>query len=331
MALLGLSTSPRPGAQPLRSFELGVVAGREVPAQAHDARRLGARVVRIEFSIDRRPWQLAPIVASYARSGVRVLPLAGFIGRLPSRAESEQLAAWAAAFGPGGTFWRNRRDGNLAIQDIEFGSETSYGYQFGGCGPGCSAYASRAGEYAQAFTTAQQAIAGPHGNSRVGLLAQADYGGAGGEWVNGMFNAVPDLARRVAGWTVHPYGPRSRWQRSIDALLSQTQARGAPAGIPIFITEFGLASDNGACLDDNYGWNRCLTYAQAGQALSSTLASMRARYGQRIHSIFLYQLTDHLPSGAHASREDYFGVLRSNNSSKGAYTRMVQSLMRANP
>ncbi|HEX4838139.1 MAG TPA: hypothetical protein VFV03_06420 [Solirubrobacteraceae bacterium] len=331
VATLAVPAIPNPDAQPAAELELGLVAGRGVPLQPRESRRLGARVVRVEFSIESSPRQLAPVIAAYARAGVRVLPLAGFIGRVPSQSEAEHLAAWAAAFGPGGSFWRHRAGGALAVRDIEFGNETSYSYQFGGCGSGCRLYMPRARAYALAFLAAQQAIAGPQGNPGVGLLAQADYGGDGNEWVNGMFDAVPDLAWRVAGWTVHTYGPRSRWQPRLDALIGQTRARGAPASIPIYITELGLASDNGACLSDNYDWSRCMTYTEAGSALSSTVASIRARYGARIHSIFVYQLADHASPGRDTNREDYFGVLRRDGSPKGAYTAAVRALLRANP
>jgi hypothetical protein len=309
------------------AFELGVVAGREVPVQARDARYLGARLARIEFSIDASVGEVGSIVGGYARMGVRVLPLAGFIGRIPSQAESEHLAEWAAAFGPGGSFWHRHPGGAFAVEDIEFGNETSYGYQFGDCAAGCPEYGQRAGEYARAFMAAQQALAGPRGDARVGLLAQADYGGNGDEWVNGMLDAAPGLARHVAGWTVHTYGPRSRWQRSIDALIEQTRARGASASIPIDITEMGLASDNGPCLNENFGWSPCMTYAQAGQALRTTVSSIRSRYGKRIASIFIYQLIDHTPPGGTTDREDYFGVLQSDGAPKGAYTAAVRSLL----
>jgi hypothetical protein len=288
-------------------------------------------VVRVEFSIDDPLSRLAMYIGGYARAGVRVLPLAGFIGRVPSLAESEQLAAWAADFGPGGSFWRHHPGGRFAVRDIEFGNETSYGYQFGGCASGCPQYAERARAYALAFRAAQQAISGSRGNPRVGLLAQADYGGDGDEWVNGMFDAVPNLGRLVAGWTVHTYGPRSRWQRSLDALISQTGARGASSRIPIYITELGLASDNGPCLNEDFGWNPCMTYAEAGQALGSTIASIHARYGARIHSIFIYQLADHVPPGQDTEREDYFGVLQSDGAPKGTYTQTVRELLLANP
>jgi hypothetical protein len=142
-----------------------------------------------------------------------------------------------------------------------------------------------------------------------------------------MFDAVPDLASRVAGWTSHPYGPRSNWEPRLSRLASQTAARGASSAIPIYITEWGVASDNGRCLSDNYGWNRCMTYAAAASALRSTVADMRAIYGTRLHAFFVYQGHDQRASGATSQRENYFGALRSNLSDKGAYSAAVRSFL----
>jgi hypothetical protein len=331
LALVALVLSIKPDAQPASSFQLGLVAGDEIPRQVREVSRLGAKVVRVEFSIDESPRQMAPVIGAYAHVGVTVLVLAAFEGRVPSAAEAEHLASWAAAFGPGGSYWRKHSGSASAVRDIEFGNETSYGYQFGGCGPGCPAYMPRARAYALAFAAAQQAIVGVQGNSRVGLLAQADYGGDGNEWVNGMFDAVPNLAKLVAGWTDHPYGPRSWWQQSLDDVVNQTRARGAPATIPIYITEMGIASDNGPCLTGNYGWDRCMTYAQAAQALVSTVGEIRRRYGSRVHSIFVYKLADQRSPGYSDNREDYFGALRHDGSSKGVFTTAVSALLRANP
>jgi len=330
--MLGLLTiSASSHGRPVSGFELGMVGGRDTGAGPLAIHRLGARIARIEFSIDSSPEQLAPVIGAYAERGVRVLPLAGFIGRVPSAAEAAHLASWAAAFGSSGSFWRHRRERALAVREIEFGNETSYGDQFGGCGPSCRGYARRAGAYARAFTTAARAIAGPRGNTHVGLLAQADYGGQGDEWVRGMFKAAPQLARRVAGWTVHAYGPRARWQPRLDALIHQTAAMGARAGIPIYVTELGLASDDGRCLSENYGWNPCMSYAQAGRTLRSTVAAIRARYGMRIRSILIYSLADLAPPGENSDRENYFGVLRADGGAKGAYTTAVRTLLHAHP
>ena len=85
----------------------------------------------------------------------------------------------------------------------------------------------------------------------MGLLAQADN--ASGNWVKSMYHAVPSLSSYVAGWTIHPYGVG--WQTRLQDLISQTAAQGAPSTIPIDITEWGLTTDNGRCLSDNYGLN----------------------------------------------------------------------------
>ncbi len=331
-ATAALAASSLPGisaASTEPSFQLGLVSdahpGSRSVSQIGD---LGAAIVRVEFPIDATPASLAPVIGSFARHDVAVLPLAGFSGRVATSAEARNLASWARSFGPSGTFWRHRSGGRLAIRDIEFGNETNRAYQFGGCGPGCPAYAQRAAEYALALKAAQEAIDGPLGNARVGLLAIGDDGGVdSAEWVNGMFAAVPDLASRIAGWTAHPYGPRSAWQPMLDQLVQQTQARGAPATIPIFITELGIATDNGSCLTDNDGWPLCMTYAEAARALKSTIAAIRARYGERIRAIFIYQAFDQRLPGVDNDREHYFGVLTANGAPKGAYTQTIRSLL----
>jgi hypothetical protein len=311
--------SPAPG-----SFEMGVVAGTstyEIPF----VHTVGAHTVRMEASIDSSAAELAPLVEGYAKAGVRLLLLAGFGGRIPSPAEAQNLASWAAAFGPGGTQWKGKSlPADTAVTDIEFGNETSYTYQFSDNSP--SGYASRAQSYALRFKEAQTAIQAA--NPAVGLLAQADSGGNTSAWVDNMFAAVPDLAKRVAGWTVHPYG--ANWQARLDQLVSNTAAHGAPSSIPIYITEWGLASDNGRCLTDNYGWNKCMSYAEAATTLTTTLTAMRARYGSRLAAFYLYHVRDQKPTGATTDREAYFGALQSAGAAKGVYTTTVQSLIAAN-
>jgi hypothetical protein len=164
----------------------------------------------------------------------------------------------------------------------------------------------------------------------VGLLAQADDANTGSaNWVNGMFDAVPDLGTRVAGWTIHPYGPRTKWEPRLDRLVAQTGARGASSSIPIYVTEWGLASDNGRCLSDNYGWDPCMSYSAAATALHGTVADMRAKYGARLRAFFLYQGHDQRASGATTEREHYFGALRSDLGDKGGYSAEVRALMRS--
>ena len=92
-----------------------------------------------------------------------------------------------------------------------------------------------------------------------------------------MASAVPDLGDMVAGWTVHPYGPRSRWQPRIDRLISQTAAKGWSSSIPIDITEYGHGDrQRRRTWSNNYDWPTNQTYQQAGDAVTLTVSQMLA-------------------------------------------------------
>jgi hypothetical protein len=323
--------SPAPAERPSGSpsigpFQMGIVSGSDAMYELPFIEQLGAHTARIEVTIGTPASQIESTVAAFARAGVRPLLLAGFEGTLPSPAEAQNLASWAARFGPGGTLWQGQSyPANTAVTDIEFGNETSYGYQYSD--NSTAGYASRAQTYARRFAEAATAIRAVAPS--VGLLAQGDSGGNGPEWANQMFKAVPNLGQLVAGWTIHPYGPE--WQSRIENLISTTQGDGAPSTIPIYITEWGLDTDNGRCLEFNFGWNKCMTYSEAASTLASTLGSMQARYGSRLAAFYLYQAHDQKPTGTSTSLESYFGAVQNNGSPKGAYTPEVESLLSTNP
>ena len=222
-AVVSLWARPWEGGQP-QAAPSPVAVGLDARPTAGDAdlaRQAGARVVRVEFPVGAPAGALAETIDGYARLGIQVLPLAGFHARLPSTGEARNVGGWARAFGPGSSFWRGR-DRRLAVRAIEFGNETSFTHQFGDRA-GEASYRQRARVYAQRFRSATQAVAAA--DRRVGVLAQADDGGTGSSaWVDTLFETVPDLASRAAGWTVHPYGPD--WRRRMDDLVSHTDARG---------------------------------------------------------------------------------------------------------
>ncbi|HEY5044414.1 MAG TPA: hypothetical protein VII53_00995 [Solirubrobacteraceae bacterium] len=308
-------------------FEMALVPGSLARTEPGIISQLGAHSVRMEFEVGASPSTLAPIVEEYAKVGIRIMPLAGFEGTLPTSAQAKNLASWAAEFGPGGTFWQGKSfPAGTAMTNVEFGNETSYTYQFSDNSK--EAVANRAQTYALRFKEAEEGIHAA--NPDVGLLAQGDSGeNNGSTWVDNMFKAVPNLAQLVAGWTVHPYGTESL--RRIDEVVTQTQADGAPSTIPIYVTEWGLSTANGRCLSDNYGWNPCMTYEEAGADLASTVAAMRERFGSRLRALYLYQAQDLASSGTSTDREEHFGVLQYNGARKGAYTTEVESLLTANP
>lgn len=304
-------------------FQPGVTSGTNAAYDIPGAAKLGARVVRLDFDLTASVQSIEPAVAEYAAKGIRVEMLADFDGYIPTPAEATGLAAWAKAFGPGGTFWAGRSDGDLAVTSIEFGNETSFSYQYSDDSP--SGYASRAQVYAVRFAEAASAIRSS--NPGVGLLAQGDSGNAGPVWVQNMFKAVPDLGQLVAGWTIHPYG--SGWRERLVTLLEQTAAQGAPSTIPIDITEWGLVSDNGRCLSTNFGWNPCMTYQEAGEVLTRTVSEMRQLLGGRLGLFMLYQVRDQAATGASSDVEAYFGALQHELQPKGAFTQAVEALMAA--
>jgi hypothetical protein len=307
-----------------RLFTPGLVATANHRLSAAAAGKLGAPVVRVEFDIGTPARALRSTVAALTRRGARPLLLAGFHGRVPSEAEARNLGSWAAAYGPGGSYWRKHRRHRLPVRLIEFGNETSYRDQYGDSYSDQS-YKDRAELYATRFAQAHQAI----GRRDVGLLAQADDGGSASPvWVKHMFEAVPKLGRMVAGWTVHPYGPREKWQPKLRRAVAQTTAAGAPARIPIDITEYGISSDAGRGLSDNYGWPTDMDSDAAALALRTTVADMRAdrRIGERLRLFMVYSAHDLRPPGATGDREAYFGALRHNLAPKGAYTAEVRQL-----
>ena len=283
------------------------------------ARLLGSGLARVEWGIDVSPGAMEAVVTAYARAGVKIQPLAGFAGDLPTEDEARNLRAWALRFGPNGTFWKSGALRRLAITHIEFGNETSYGYQYDD-DASTESYAQRARTYAERARLAARVLQG----TGVGLLIQADDGGSKrSTWVDQMFSAVPDLHRSAAGWIVHPYGPSGtdRIKRTIAFL----GARGVPvASIRVYVTEWGLASDNGRTLDDNYGYPTDLTYDQAAEILRATLSSWREAFGEQLAQVIIYQDYEPRPGGGSTHREHYFGVLRSNGADKGSYTAEVR-------
>jgi hypothetical protein len=327
------SSSPVPapaGPSTAANFQMGIVSGSAISWQLGFITQLGAKHVRMEFDIDTPASEIAPVVLEYAQAGIQPLLLAGFHGRTPTAAEAQNLATWAAAFGPGGTLWQGKDVApSTAVTRIEFGNETNNPYQYNGWTLADDwyrndNYLNLAKEYARQAKNA--AIAVKAANPKVGILAVGDQYSGYTTWINAMFDAVPDLADYVAGWTVHPYGPK--WQIPMDNMLAAMRSRGA-VDKPLYATEWGISSDNGRCLSDNFGFDKCMTYATAATTLHDAIAGMRARYGSRLAALYLYSTSDLRPTGASDDREHYFGALESDKSPKGAYTTEVRSLLGA--
>ncbi len=303
------------------TFQPGLNSGTNMNEDLQGAVILGAKLVRVGWSIDTSSAAMEPVIAGYASKGIRVQPLAEFYGTMPSPAEAQNLASWAKAYGPGGTFWAGRSDGQLAIRAIEFGNETASGAQYAD-NKGEPSYTTLAENYATRFQDAAEAIAAT--GTSVGLLAQDDD--ETGDWIKGMYSAVPDLTKYVAGWTIHTYGGETYNRERLGDLIAQTAEYGASA-IPIDITEWGVTTDNGRCLGFNEGLNPCMTYEEAAQTLQSAVAWTTKLLGSRLEDFFIYQVRDQQPTGKTTNWQDYFGALQHELQPKGAYTTQVESLL----
>jgi hypothetical protein len=316
------SPTPNPVAEspaPTTTFQPGIDSGMNMTLDLQGSEQVGAKLVRIEFPIaTTTPAEMESVIGGYAAKGIRVLVLATFRGTLPTPEQAQSLAGWAKMFGPGGTFWATHTGGQVAVQSIEFGNETSYGYQYGDSA-GTSSYQERAENYARRLKEAAEAISAT--GIPVGLLAVADDWT--GDWMNGMFVAVPNLSKYVAGWTIHPY---HHWRSRMEDLLAQTAAHGDTT-IPIDVTEFGLPADNGRCIGEDDEYNGCMPYSEAASILRSTVSEMRQMLGSRLGMLILYQIRDQEPTGASTNDELYYGALQHELQPKGEYTTAVKELL----
>ena len=314
-------SAPAPPAAP--GFTVGTVSGPSPVWESNLMPSLHPRMVRFETSIDTPASRLAQYVSGMAAKGTEVIIMASFYGRIPSTSEAQNLGSWAKAFGPGGTLWKGRSDSAYATRYIEFGNETNQSYQFG-CGPGCSGYKSRAQQYATRAKEAAQAIAAANPNTK--LLAIGEDGNCHcSDWVDGMFSAVPDLNKWIGGWTLHPYGPKRRYGPLFDQIMKDTAKHGDTT-LPFFATEYGISTDNGRCVNKNYEWPLCLTYAQAAANLTAAVNDMHASY-PRLRALMIYNQRDQANSGSTTSYEGYFGAMQKSGAPKGAYTSAVQQLL----
>src|SRR5215218_642922 len=317
--------TPAPAPAPVNgTFQMGLTAGTAHQYEISYLKSMGARTARIDFDINKSASSMASDIEAYAKAGIRPVLLATFYGRVPSTTEAQNLATWAAAYGPGGSFWAGKNyPTSVMPTEIEFGNETSYSYQWSDNSMGT--YAARAQGYAQRAKDAAVAITAA--NRDVGLLAIGDNAVNQQSWMTNMLKAVPNLADLVKGWTIHPYGPT--WATRIDSTINSAKAGGA-RDLPIWITEWGLSTDNGRCLSDNYGFEKCMTYDAAASTVNSTLAGMQSRYGSRLGAFYLYQAHDQYASGTRTGREAYFGATQSNGAAKGAFTAEIKSELAAN-
>ncbi len=322
-----LTPPPPPPSTTPTSFQLGSVAGGAESLGLTTAQSVGIKLVRShDKSYNVTPSSLDSLFLSSAQKGIELILLVGFDAAPP---DGGTMGDVAARFGPGGTFWQTGQPGagygQYAMRYIEWGNENSYTY---GAKPGPAGGTA----YANSFKSLYDRVKAK--NPNVKLLAQGDDGGTGSsQWSDLMFSAQPNMKTMVDCWVVHPYGPPGgSGVAKLDRMVATLANKGVSSTVPICITEDGISSDNGRCLNNNYNWPLCMTYDQAGIGIKDKVNSLRAKsYGSRILTYIIYKGNDNKAPGTTSEREDYFGIKTNTSANKGGYTTAIFDLAKLYP
>jgi hypothetical protein len=227
-------------------------------------------------------------------------------------------SAWAA----NGTTVGQLAHTLTGIRFIEFGNERAYAHNGT---PGAGA------QYGVGVANALTAMQG----SGKTLLVEGEDALTGSGWVGAMVGAAPALRTRTdVAFTVHPNGQRNAsgspgggWEPRIVRMISQLNAADILSP-PIFITEWGISTDNGVALSDNYGWPTNMTYVAAGNAAASNIPAMFDRF-MNLRAVIWYSTQDLRDPGFNNGRENYFGARRLNETDKPGLTERLRELAAA--
>jgi hypothetical protein len=293
--------------------------------QARLACRTGATVLREDLSwrdVEPRPglrrWRRADaIVAVAARHGLTVLPVLGttpgWAGPRPDTTPRDTAAFArfavdvARRYGPGGAFWTSRPRLPRREQGwIEIYNEI---------------YIANPNPQPYGRLVAATAAALRGAGSKVRLLVDAEAcvpssAGTRLDWLSGLFDADPQLARDAGALSVHPYGDldasdRCRSPQRIEDLRAQLVARGA-GNLPLWITEIGWPTCTGRPAS-------CVSEAEQARRLRRFLGLVRTRWSSYVPAVIVFRLRDYGPRSA-ADPEPWFGLLRPRTSRKPAWS-----------
>jgi hypothetical protein len=328
---------PPASAPPLR---VGLVvnaldAGRARGAELAQVRALGVRGIREELrwgDVEVSPGQFRwgsfdALMTAAARARLHVLPLLlgtpAWAGSSPLALPDDPAAFGAFAahaavrYGPGGTFWRERPalDARLAPRWFELWNEPyTARFSTGGVDPARYAAMVRA-----ATVDGRAANRATHWLMAADLT-YVDAAGTRRDWLAALAAADPGLMRIVDGAAVHPYAFGSpdddepplpfRFDR-VAAIARELTRLGAPRA-PLWITELGWSTCDVRpdCADEH----------DQAQWLADAFARVRSSpLSRRVRALFVYHLHD-FAGGAADDREAHYGLLRTNETPKPAWT-----------
>lgn len=270
-------------------------------------RGIGVQADRVEFrpqmawsEIDER-YRLA------LSEGIRVLPVLNELSRISSLdpgAFSAWVAAFAARYGAGGSFWATRSDGAMAIPQIELFNEPYGAWYYTPVEPAAFAHL-----YVAAVDAGRRA--NPNTKWLLPMQPTIDENGTSRSWTAELWSAEPQISARVDGLAVHAYGS---WTPGANPLWSYWKTRllydewaGRGAARPVWITEAGQCTSAAA--------PNCVSEAEQAAAVKFYVADVRAT--SYIKALFVF--THREAGGDPTNRENWFGIVRSDLSPKPAF------------
>jgi hypothetical protein len=294
----------------------------------------GAKWLREEFAwnvIEPKPgewdWRrYDQLMTEAARRGLHVLPLlmdtpdwAGAAwNSLPDDTAAYAEYVWqvAARYGPNGRFWWENPDLDKSTAPVYFELwNEPYLKNFSTEGASPARYA----RLVRAAVTA-----GRDANAEAKFLLEADLSWTDDfntyrEWIDTMYDAVPDLGHYFDAIAVHPYGDRGpdyytpdgnvRWQVRRLERIRQKFADAGDGEKGIWITELGWTT----CSANS----DCVSEADQARYYARIADLVRTRYRSYVDALFYYGWHDLGTSPS--DKEQHFGIMRRDGTKKPAW------------
>jgi hypothetical protein len=270
-------------------------------------RGIGVSADRLEFGPQMSWAEIDERYRLALREGMRVLPVLNSL-RPISSLDAASFAAWTGAFaaryGPGGTFWAGRPDGSLVLPQVEIFNEPYGAWYYRPVEPAA---------FARLYVAAVDAgrRANPATKYLLPVQPTIDENGTSRPWSPELWAAEPQIAARVDGLAVHPYGSwtpganpfwsywKTRW------IYDEWSRRGTPRAL--WLTEVGQCTSSVA--------PNCVSEAQQAEAIRFYVADARAT--PYIRAVFAFTHRD--AAGDPANRENSFGLVRADLTPKPAF------------
>jgi hypothetical protein len=271
---------------------------------------MGAHILRWEFHYTENPVGYDQLFATVAQHGEMLLPQINSVSNSYTTdlaGLSSYVGAFAARYGPGGTFWQEHPEfpASLAPTYIEIWNEP-YGVWYGPVDP--VGYTNML----KAAVTAGRA-ANPSTRYLMPVVQMNGYTDGRGTWIDGLYAAEPNLNSYFDGVAVHPYSghyppndPNVGTASQLTHEIQKLTAHGA-GDVPIWITEFGwtTCTASTSCVSEA---TQASFYSQAFALLKNypTVAAVLA---------YNYRGNGQNP----ASGAEFFGLERPDGSHKPAW------------